>query len=492
MGLPARTNQPADDNLPIRRSHERPAAPLASLPATNLPPAGSGNASMRLIDQPESPRPKQAVVRGLKELQQLQKQTIAVLDAVRGNLEDIRQVLRSPEATRGMEKQQNAAALLAKGFAHEAALQAADAVALLPANPDAHLLLSLSLASNQQFDDALAATRKGLALFDRAAHPLAIEAGLLHALATLGHSAEAATRWQEIIERLPLPILFEHLPRIVNCFPVDAPEELLDSQVARRIVDEPTGLKSQLQAADVMRGLDHTNEARLTKSHRAILARVATLAGKLDDPSDVIRFLTEYVLPLTDRGLKRSSAALGTQSVKKLLAHHADVLTLHRAMLKLEIGGCQKAERQLAEWLWHWRVESDAARRATHTWGLAMVCVALGFAGVIAPLYPNHTVVQQAIQNAPQWLARRTVQQVQIGGAAMVCLGALLVLARMFGRNRPIDLPAGRAPLSREERTFLRRRSTRADIKRILNSTAGTRHDTSSNRSHLELRMPRD
>src|SRR5262245_9385304 len=80
-----------------------------------VPPAmgGAGSGKKREGD----------VLRGIKDLQQLQKQTIAVLEALKGSLEDIGQVLRSPEATRGMEKQQNAAMLLAKGFAREAVEQ---------------------------------------------------------------------------------------------------------------------------------------------------------------------------------------------------------------------------------------------------------------------------------------------------------------------------------------------------------------------------------
>src|ERR1043165_2256954 len=109
-----------------------------------------------------------------------------------------------------MEKQQNAATLLSKGFAREAVEQAQGAVALLPANPESHLLLSLSLAADQQFEIALATARKGLALFDRRFHPLAIEAGLLHALAALGCGSEAVERWEVIIDALPLPVLFEH------------------------------------------------------------------------------------------------------------------------------------------------------------------------------------------------------------------------------------------------------------------------------------------
>ena len=81
-----------------------------------------GTSPLRYVDAAAAKKDERAarkesgVLRGIKDLQQLQKQTLAVLESVKANLEDIQQVLRSPEATRGLEKQQNAATLLSKGF----------------------------------------------------------------------------------------------------------------------------------------------------------------------------------------------------------------------------------------------------------------------------------------------------------------------------------------------------------------------------------------
>ena len=173
---------------------------LRYVPPANMADGGVGSTAKGKKEKVS--RKDQGVLRGIKDLQQLQKQTIAVLESVKANLDEISQVLRSPEATRGLEKMQNAATLLSKGFARDAVEQADGAVGLLPANPEAHLLLAMSLAADQQFDLALHTARKGLALFDRRTHPLAIEAGLLHALAALGCGPEAVERWVVIIDAL--------------------------------------------------------------------------------------------------------------------------------------------------------------------------------------------------------------------------------------------------------------------------------------------------
>src|SRR4029078_10988971 len=150
-----------------------------------------------------------------------------------------------------MEKQQNAATLLSKGFAREAVEQAQGAVNLLPANPEAHLLLSLSLAVDQQFDSSLNAARKGLALFDRRSHPLAIEAGLLHALAALGCGTEAVARWTAIIDSLPLTIPFDHMRRIGACFPSEPAgggDAILDELINRRLARDEQTIASEVPA----------------------------------------------------------------------------------------------------------------------------------------------------------------------------------------------------------------------------------------------------
>ncbi len=282
-----------------------------------------------------------AVLRGIQELQDLQQRTISVLEAVRGTLEDIGQVLRSPEATRGMEKQRNAAMLLAKGFVREAAEQAQGAAVLLPANPEAHLLLSLSLAADGQFEQSLTAARKGLALFDRRAHPLAIEAGLLHALAALGCGAEATERWAVIIDSLPLPVIFEQLSRIAACFPTQSAgggAALLDELINRRLArdeqnlpeDEPKMRRPRLgkidlrpdeiPAATIFAGLDAAHDYALPNAHRAILGQAARRLQFVRESGDVLKFLTECVLPLGNRGLDKSARGAWAGGGQKIAA----------------------------------------------------------------------------------------------------------------------------------------------------------------------------
>ncbi len=148
---PPRVMEDANMATPARSMPELPESSSHSPLPSNLPvlvnardftlPAITNEHALRFIDAtaasaPASPRAlgrkKEsggAVLRGIKDLQQLQKQTIAVLESVKGALDEIHQVLRSPEATRGMEKQQNAAMLLSKGFARDAVEQALGATA---------------------------------------------------------------------------------------------------------------------------------------------------------------------------------------------------------------------------------------------------------------------------------------------------------------------------------------------------------------------------
>ncbi|HVS71294.1 MAG TPA: hypothetical protein VHQ47_08575, partial [Phycisphaerae bacterium] len=432
-----------------------------------LPPPTS--APLKYIDAPgKSPRPSRArtkdapILRGLKDLQKLQQQTVAVLEAVKSALDDIGAVLRSPEATRGMEKQRNAAALLTKGFARDAVDQATGAVELLPANPEAHLLLALSLAADQQFDPALAATRKGLALFDRRQHPLAIEAGLLHALAALGAPAEAADRWASIIDALPLAVLLEHLPRIIACYPTDAPPHQLDDLLVRRLNRpdplagaSPRAAFAQLPAPALLAGIDAAHDGiagggRLPETYRAILAQVARRLKAGAEASDVLRFFSECLVPLGGAnrpGREDSVAALARAGVKRLVRLHADAMLLHRAMAKLELAGADKSANDLARLLNHWRCDASTARRVRDSLLLAM---GLGAAGT---LFLALVV-----------LAHGPVTLVWIGPALMVAAMFTAAFALMV-RTRHIELPANRPPLTPEELRYLRSPAVKASLK---------------------------
>jgi len=453
--------------------------PKAAMPGElKLAEAGGSNAEMGGAAVAGGGGGKNAaVLHGLKDLQQLQKQTIAVLEAVKGNLEDIQKVLRSPEATRGMEKQQNAAALLARGFSGEAVQQAAGAAELLPVNPDAHLLLSLALASDQQFDASLAAARKGLALFDRRQHPLAIEAGLLHAIAALGHGPEAAERWGQIVEGLPLAVLMEHLARIAVCYPSDAPEGQLDGMIERRVA-RGEGLEARgagmprraLLAADdvpagaIFAGLDAAREHKLLRAHKAILELVKQKAVALGDAAEVVRFLGEFVVPLGNRGLERTAASAAKRCGWKLFAAHADAMTLHRAMNKMEMAGCETATHDLAALLEHWRCAGQKQARAR---GVLMSAVALMVGGIGVLSYTLWGMDGLEGKANPVTVAGMTVDMLWFGPLVLAA-GAVVGVLGLMGRYPQVELPSNRGPLSGEERAYLRQGAVKVSLRGAL------------------------
>ena len=440
---------------------------VPAVPAAPVPPARPLLKKKR--------RREAAVLQGLADLQQLQKQTIAVLEAVKGALDDIQQVLRSPEATRGMEKQQNAAMLLAKGFAREAVEQAQGAAGLLPANPEAHLLLSLSLAADQQFDPSLAAARKGLALFDRRTHPLAIEAGLLHALAALGCGTEAVERWEAIIDGLPLPVLFENMGRIGACFPSEVSgggSDLLDDLVNRRlardeqkVAEEESGRPrvgkidtrpDEIPAPALFAGLDAARDFQLSNTHRAILGQVARRLQMVREGGDVVKFLTECVVPLGNRGLDKSAEALGRAAVKRLLKLQADAMTLHRAMGKLEMAGAADGAREIAALLNHWRRAGNAVVRGRVAIGVSMVLL-LGGAAVVGEMFLKAPIPPHPLPG--MWPA--------VGPGAMVA-GILICAVALFTGTGPVVLPNGRPALTREERAYLNTASVKQSVRGVL------------------------
>ncbi len=468
---------------------------------------------LRLVDvpAPEKPAPPLkkeptkggAVLRGLKDLQQLQKQTIAVLEAVKGSLDDIAQVLRSPEATRGMEKQRNAATLLAKGFARDAIEQAQGAAALLPANPEAHLLLSLSLAADQQFADSLTAARKGIALFDRRCHPLAIEAGLLHALAALGCGVEAVERWTEIIDALPLPVLFENLGRIASCFPTEMTgggEAMLDELINRRLARDDqnpvardpvqrrrTGTihirPDEIPAPTLFVGLDAAKDFKLPNTHRAILGLIARRlklvrsgtdgaekAGAVNEQGEVevggrggevIKFLVECVIPLGNRGLEQTAEALGRAAVRILYRVHADAMTLHRAMGKLEMAGCGVALREVRGLLHVWRKAGNKVVWGRRYLRLSLVLMLTGL-GVLA--YVLWGMGALAGQTPMVMAYGYEVEALWIGPGILV-LGALVGFLTMLRRTWEVPMPEGRGPLTRRELAYLNTRAVRHSLR---------------------------
>jgi hypothetical protein len=475
-------------------------SPALTLSARDLVPSPS---DLRFVDVPLVDKPKaapllkkqpttkgNAVLRGLKDMQQLQKQTIAVLEALKGSLDEIAQVLRSPEATRGMEKQQNAATLLAKGFARDAVEQAQGAAALLPANPEAHLLLALSLAADQQHEDALAATRKGLALFDRAVHPLAIEAGLLHALAALGCGAEAVDRWAAIIDGLPLPLLFDHMGRIASCFPAeinDGGEARLDELLNRRLARDAqrsarrhrTGAihirPDEIPAPALLVGLDAARDFQLPNTHRAILGLIArrlqlvrpadpgavSPEGETGRGGEVIKFITECVIPLGNRGLERTADSLGRAAVRRLIRLNADVRTLHRAMGKLEMAGSTSAVKELKTLLAFWRKTGNKVVHAKFSLWISLLLMASGLGvlayvlwglGALAGKAP--ILIVQGYRVPALWI-----------GPGILLFGAFLGFLTLLRRTWEVPMLEGRAPLTRSELAYLNSSAVRPTLR---------------------------
>lgn len=483
---------PAPPSLEERDAAIAPTLPvLMNVKEMALPAAPMTEGGLKFVDVTANPvgmnsagakkkepqRGEAAVLRGIKDLQELQKQTIAVLESVKGTLDEIQQVLRSPEATRGMEKQQNAAMLLTKGFAREAAEQAAGAVALLPANPEAHLLWSLSLAADGQYELSLGAARKGLALVDRRRHPLAIECGLLHALAALGCAAEALERWGAIIDSLPLPVLFEQMGRIASCFPTEGNgggsamlDDLLNRRLARDIEkaaeEQPEARRERIRqeegkidirpdeipAPTMFAGLDAAQEFQLTCTHRAILAQVARRLQLVKEAGDVVKFLGECVVPLANRGLDRSARSLARASVKRLLKTHADAMTLHRAMGKMELAGTTEPMHLVAALLNHWRKTSNAIKHAR--WGLgATVGLAAGGAMLLVYALFARGGGAAAARGSAGFVGLH-LDAVGLGLIMLLLSGFAGLYAVSQGRLK-LSLPGGRSPLTGEEKSYL-------------------------------------
>jgi hypothetical protein len=486
LSLPAQPipNPPNPDEPQNALARRSPRASLIPTPPENFafPARSDANPAAR---PPQETPPKKAdqntVLRGLKDLQQLQKQTLAVLEAVKGSLDGIQDVLRSPEAARGLEKQKNAATLLSRGFPRDAVEQASGAAALLPANPETHLLLALSLAADQQLDHALAATRKGLALVDRRSHPLAIEAGLLHTLSVLGDAAEAIDRWSLIIDGLPLPVLLEQTACIAACFPAppiepaaptDAPasaSDLLDALLSDRLKlaeTPPTRGASRQRLIDtapleipapfLITALDASTQANLPKTRRAILRQIAYRLRGITSAPDVVRFLTDCVVPLGNRGLNKATQSLARSAIKRLLQLGADAPTLYRAMEKLQMAGDSAAAGQIANLLWRWRTAGTKADRAR--------AALFAGAGLLAA-----AVVMLALAFGPlngSGSARPTL----IISSLLLAAGMLLAFLSVY-TSTSTPAPANRGPLTPDEIRFLRPLAMRTSLRAALQTT---------------------
>src|SRR5208283_4128436 len=84
-----------------------------------------------------------------------------------------------------------------------------------------------------------------------------------------------------------------------------------------------------------------------------------------------------------NRGLERTTDALARAAVRRLLHLHADVMTLHRALGKLEMAGATSAQRELKSMLAHWRKTRNTIVRKTRILWLSLFLMLAGL-GLLA------------------------------------------------------------------------------------------------------------
>jgi hypothetical protein len=290
-------------------------------------------------------------------------------------------------------------------------------------------------------------------------------------------------RWAAIIDGLPLPVLFDHMARIASCFPTEASgggDEALDELFNRRLARDEQNLRTsareraaatraggdggkidlrpdEIPAPALFAGLDAARDFHLSNTHRAILGQIARRlqlvrsAAGADSPGEVIKFLTECVVPLGNRNLERVTDALGRAALRRLYFLHADAMTLHRAMAKLEMAGSTGAVREVSNLLRFWRKTGNKVVRAKRSLnlslllmlaGLGILCYVLWGVGAIVGRFPTMVVAQYPLPAI--WI-----------GPAVLGLGALLGGVTLLGRTWEVPMPANRPPLSREELAYL-------------------------------------
>jgi hypothetical protein len=277
----------------------------------------------------------------------------------------------------------------------------------------------------------------------------------------MGHGGEAAERWAAIIVALPAPVLLDHLPRIIACYPSDAPPGQLDEVVVRRLnrleassasgrVRRVETRPEEMPAAALLAGVEAARDGRLGGTHRTLLGQIASRLKAGEEPADIVRFLSECMVPLAAMpDVEEAIVALARSGVKRLLRMKADAMMLHRAMGKLELAGADKSARELAGLLNHWRRSGSKARAARRILATALLLVGAGVAGMAVAL--------QAEMGWLLWAA-----------AVTIGLGMLLAVAGLMGRTPVVTLPGGRGPLSGEELRYLRTPAVKASMKNIL------------------------
>jgi hypothetical protein len=217
--------------------------------------------------------------------------------------------------------------------------------------------------------------------------------------------------------------------------------------------------------------LDAAHDFHLSCAHRAILAQIARRLQAVKEAGDVVKFLAECVVPLANRGLDRSAGALARASVKRLLKHRADAMTLHRAMGKLELAGTAVALKEIATLLYTWRRTLKAQARRQRSLVAAAALVLAGIGALLYVLFVMNGGGMLAGKTTTLTLgaAGRGIEALWAGPALLMLAGFSILPALATGR-RKWRLPQGRGPITSEEKACLHSSTVRHSIRQALRS----------------------
>jgi hypothetical protein len=218
--------------------------------------------------------------------------------------------------------------------------------------------------------------------------------------------------------------------------------------VRHRLIDT---LPMEIPASCLITALDASGEANLRKTRRAILRQIAYRLRDITSANEMVRFLTDCLVPLGNRGLDRATMSLARSAIRRMLQLHADAPTLHRAMVKLQMAGADTAAAEIANLLWRWRNAGNCAMRAkgvliaggvSFVMGVVMlVCVLSGVAGGLV-----------------------------VWSAVLLGIGVLLGLLAGIISASDMSLPGNRGPLTADEIRFLRPMAMRMSLRDAMNA----------------------
>jgi len=199
-------------------------------------------------------------------------------------------------------------------------------------------------------------------------------------------------------------------------------------------------------------------------THRAILGQVAHRLQLARDPGDIMRFLSEFLLPLGNTELERTTEALARAAVKLLLNFHADAETLFRAMGKMQMAGAMSPAKNLAGFLNFWRVRGVKVRRARQQLWASVLLFA---GGAVLLGYAVFALGAFAGKNPVVAIAGYKVPWLWIGGD-LIGVAGLIGLLALFNRSLNTPMPSGRSPLTTAELAFLRGSTVKRELRAIL------------------------